>query len=288
MKQLVAVISYDAGGAEILKYWVQENKYKYDFIYSLGGPALKIFKNKYKFRNTNLEESIKKCDWTITGSGVSNHEYLGIKYSKNNRKFVVTFLDHWINYKSRFIRGNIIQYPDEIWVGDKLALREAKKNFKNKVTVKLKKNPYFSFVKKKASKYIKINRNKKIKILFVSSNIDSVKNIFDKKIHSDKKIFNSFMKNINFLFNNKNINLITLRLHPTENLTKYKHLKNKILIDKNTNLLDTIFKYTHIIGYESMALVVAKLCNKKTFNIDLGMKDFQKIPDKYIDKKIIL
>ena len=84
-----------------------------------------------KFRNTNLEQSIKKCDWAITGSGLSKHEYLGIKYSKNNRKFVVTFLDHWIHYKLRFIRGNIIQYPDEIWVGDIYAYKMALELFED-------------------------------------------------------------------------------------------------------------------------------------------------------------
>ena len=65
---------------------------------------LKIFevtlkkKSKIIF-NLNL---LKNCDLVITGTGSSNHEINGIKKSKEYGVKVVSFLDHWVNYKNRF------------------------------------------------------------------------------------------------------------------------------------------------------------------------------------------
>ena len=41
----------------------------------------------------------------------------------------ISVLDHWVNYKERFIRGGELILPDEIWVCDNHALALAKKAF---------------------------------------------------------------------------------------------------------------------------------------------------------------
>ena len=65
---VISICSHDAGGAEILSsYVVQQGLH---CIYSLGGPALKIFERKLGPINVMpLEESILKADWLLCGTG---------------------------------------------------------------------------------------------------------------------------------------------------------------------------------------------------------------------------
>ena len=59
--------------------------------------------NLGSFKSLSLETAIKDSDWVICGSSwQSDLECRAISISKSISKKVVTFLDHWINYKERF------------------------------------------------------------------------------------------------------------------------------------------------------------------------------------------
>ena len=47
---------------------------------------------------------------------------------QKNKIFVISVIDHWINYKKRFFRNNKIFFPDELWVTDNYAYKIAKIN----------------------------------------------------------------------------------------------------------------------------------------------------------------
>ena len=56
---MIGIVSHDAGGAEILSSWIKHNSNLF-FIYSLSGPAIKIFKNKIgKIKNLKIASLIK-------------------------------------------------------------------------------------------------------------------------------------------------------------------------------------------------------------------------------------
>ena len=96
------------------------------------------------------------------------------------------YLDHWVNYKQRFILNKKLILPNEIWVSDTLAYTIAKETFQNKLKIKKIKNYYFD----KAKKYFKLkkkktsNNNKKNNILYLCEPIDD----HYKKIFYMKKI----------------------------------------------------------------------------------------------------
>ena len=71
--------------------------------------------------------------------------------AKNKNKKLIAYLDHWVNYRERFIYKKKIIQPNEIWVSDHFALNAAKKIFK-KIPIKLKKNYYYYFLKNKIKK----------------------------------------------------------------------------------------------------------------------------------------
>ena len=165
LKKNICIVSNDAGGAEILNSFIRFKKKNFKFI--LDGPALKIFKKK-KIK-TNYKKIIDKSEIVITGtSSKSNLELKCIRYCNKNNKEVYSFLDHWVNYKTRFIRGNKYVSPKKIIVGDKFAKEIANKYFKKVVLVK---NPYWVDLKFKT----KVKRSIKNNILYVSSNVDRIK-----------------------------------------------------------------------------------------------------------------
>lgn len=269
----IGVVCHDSGGAEILSSFVKLNQANYNF--TLSGPAVSIFRRKIKnCRNITLSNNLKISDKFITGSGLgSNLEYSAIIKSKILGKKVYTFLDHWINYRKRFIRKKKKIFPDEIWVGDIYAKQKAIKFYKN---IKLINNPFFLDTKE-IYKKIKIIKNKN-QILFVSSNTDRIKS---KKIN-DRKIFDRFLK---YKFNYFPKHKILLRLHPTENKKKYNFYLKKnlnITLDQNKELAKSLKSSIYVFGHNSMVLPIANLCGIKTFNILCGKKST--IPKNFISK----
>ena len=79
---MISIISHDAGGAELLSSWVNNNPNKYNFI--LDGPAVEIFKRKVNLNpNIELNKDITDSEYILCGtSWDSNLERLAIKNAK--------------------------------------------------------------------------------------------------------------------------------------------------------------------------------------------------------------
>jgi hypothetical protein len=266
---IVLVIAHDAGGAEILSSLLKSCKIKYKL--SLAGPAIPIFERKLgNFENFSLDEGIKFSDWVLTGTGwASDFEYKGIRKAKDFGKFVASFLDHWVNYKDRFVRNGVFVLPDEIWVGDPHAFNMALEVFP-KISVKFKENPIYKEVKKNYSeaKINQINESTK-QILFLSDNIEEslLKQHGDNNYwgYTDKDSFEYMMKNL-YKVSTK-IDKITIRLHPSEFPENFDWAIKKYgpLVEKNSSipLIQELANHEIVIGSESMAMVFALLCGKR-------------------------
>jgi hypothetical protein len=281
------VVSHDAGGAEILSSLLKLKDIPY--LSCLAGPAVKIFQRKLgTIDNYSLEEGIGLVDWVLTGtSWASDLEYQAIRHSKNNQTYVISYLDHWVNYRERFSWHGPSIFPDEIWVGDSDALELAKSLFIN-IPIKLLPNPYWQEVSSTVLEKSKLSNSKNSKILFSSTNIDGVRAMQSDIKFSDNDIFEKFLSKINEDLFGENISYITIGLHPSENSKKYsieniKKNKYKIIIDDSKDVIPKLIAHSHIVGCESMLLVLAKICNKKTINIDMNLPRLRTIPSKYID-----
>jgi len=118
---ILAIVSHDAGGAEILSSFLLHNPQKCYLV--LEGPAISIFERKLGVCIlTALNVAIKECSWVLCGSSwQSNLEKHAIIKARQYDKKVITFLDHWVSYIERFkLYGKLI-LPDEVWVGDDYA-----------------------------------------------------------------------------------------------------------------------------------------------------------------------
>ncbi|MBL0954708.1 MAG: hypothetical protein IBJ01_08080 [Leptospira sp.] len=267
---MITIVSHDAGGAEILSNYVLQNKNNYQYV--LDGPAVSIFSKLLSEINIkSLEETIGNTKLYITGtSWQSEIEKLTILTAKKNQIKVVSFIDHWVNYKERFLYKDQLVLPDEIWVGDEDAFNLAKSTFPSEI-VKLKSNPYFESLKS----YFKNLKNENhsdelLNILFICENISD----HAKKSFNDERYWGYTETDaIEFFFQNLTKLKIksgsyTFRPHPSDEMGKYdwvleKYPEYPIQISNRVPLFEQIAKSDLVVGCESMALIVASLANKK-------------------------
>ena len=270
---MIAVISHDAGGAEILSSYVSRNKLRYKLI--LEGPAVTIFKRKIKNVETiELNEALITCDGFLCGSSwQSDLEWQAIKQAKAMKKPVYCFLDHWCNYKERFNKKGSQELPDEIWVSDTQAKDIALKNFPL-ATVKLVKNPYFEDIKDNIKNLQLNGQNTESKgcILFVCEPIsEHAEKEYKNPMHWGYTEFTALDYFLNHIVSiEKHISKITIRPHPSEKKDKYDYLLDKknypIAIGGENNLLEEILKNDIIVGCESMAMIIGLIAKRRVIS----------------------
>ena len=282
---MISVICSDAGGAEIISSWLLYKKI--NFRLTASGPAVKIFKSKFK--NIKIYNSLivsENIDFILFGTSVKQFELKQIKNLKKNKKIkVVVYLDSWTDYLERFKYKNDYLFPDEIWACDKYAKHMAMNIFQD-IPIKLIGNYYIKSIRELYRK----NKQpvKKNKIVFLSSPIkDFAKIRFNDPNYykyTEDDILNFFLKDLIGL--NLDSSEIIIQIHPRENLNIYddklKKYNYNIRVNKTKKLIDTMSDANVVVGCNSMGLVVAQLAlGKKTINIlPLGVNDI--IPFKQI------
>ena len=288
----IGIVAHDAGGAEIVSSWVKNNPSHY--LFALEGPAVSIFQRKIpNLILTPLEETVKNSEYLLTGtSATSNLERNAIALSTKHKKRTISFLDHWINYKYRFTRNDVELLPDEIWVGDDLALEIARTEFpKLKITLVL--NPYvkdflLEFQEKIASnlddQYLGWTR-----ILFIGENISGnsilVHGISGSSDELDSLKF--LIEHYSLLSETKAV--LRIRPHPSELVEKYRAIAEKTL-DRSlifeftaNSLVDDLVWADVVCGMSSMALALALMVKKRVICCIPGEFSKSKLPHDKIE-----
>jgi len=270
--QTVAIISHDAGGAEILCNWLVRQSHPY--VLAVDGPAKNIFEKKIgSFDNLSVEEAVQKSDWVLTGtSWQSNVEIDAIEIARKQKKKSASFLDHWVHYRQRFEKGDDLILPDEIWVGDKDAQRIACETFPDS-QIRLEPNPYFEDVRKQVQERSQNTTNENNpSILFLCAPLrEHAKMKFGDERYwgfTEEDAVEYFLKNIEAV--NHPTNNVVLRPHPSEGTGKYdwaiEKFGSNISIGGKVDLLDDIAKADTIVGYNSMAMVIGLIAGKRIIN----------------------
>jgi len=270
---VLAVISHDAGGAEILSSYVKESGA--ECLFTLEGPAVKIFERKLgKLVLCSLETSIERADLVICGtSWQSDLECDAIKLARKKNKFSVAYLDHWVNYEARFLRSGEASLPDEIWIGDSWGKALADKIFPD-IPVLLKPNPYFTEVLEELSRASMLNNGaqydkSKLNFLYVCEPISEHAQLRYGNTHHwgyiEQEAMIFFLESVKQIENH--LGDIVFRLHPSETVGKYDDLllgfDLPIRISAESTLLEDIAKCHVVVGCESMAMVIALMAGKK-------------------------
>jgi hypothetical protein len=262
IKKKVLICCNDSGGANLIYHWYLKKKNIYNFFFYNSGPAKKIFGKKNILYKTLKK---KKFDFVVTGTSVkSNIEKKVRSIFKNKDIRSIVYIDHYTNYNQRFFYKNKYLFPDEIWCHDIYSYKKCKKIIKKKSLIKLKKNYYLEYAKKKIKKFsLQKTRPKTKTCLFLSEPIQKKINI----------TIDQICNRINFFLKKKKIKILYIKLHPSENITNMRYVMNKIQ-SKQTKV--TIIKYNlfkwigysnYIVGLRSYAMVVSLYSGKLTYSL---------------------
>ena len=267
---LIGIVAHDAGGAELIAHLVLRDSGK--FIFSLQGPAVKIFERVLgEIDNKSLEDLEINADVLLCGtSWGSSLENLAIQLFLSRNKPIIAFLDHYVNYRERFIHGNFSELPDEFWVTDEFA-RQKVLELSSDIKVEIVGNPYLEY--QVASYFSKIQRVPEldaIEVLYLFEPITMhvIERAKDDLGYDEFTAFGYFLENLSKCA--PGAVRITLRPHPSEPHDKYVHLtKTKdpiITITTNSDILDDLTRADVVVGCETMGLVLASALGKTVFS----------------------
>ena len=269
---MIAIVSHDTGGAEILSSWIRQNQQPYCLV--LEGPAISIFQRKLgSIRIDPLAKAIELSESVLCGSSwQSTLEKQAIVKAKRAGKKVITFLDHWVNYSERFQLDGKIVLPDEIWVGDVDALLIAQNLFSG-VQVVLHSNPYLKDLQMEMETIQSSpNCSKPGSVLYVCEPIrEHALLAYGNELYwgyTEEDALQFFLKNIDAL--GSAVGEIKIRPRPSESNSKYdwarqaNHLVSETASTKS--LMEQIVETDVVVGCESMAMVVALLAKKRVIS----------------------
>lgn len=263
---MMAIISHDAGGAELLSSYVKTKES--DFVFALDGPAVSIFQRKLgNLPCMSVEDAIYKADTVLCGtSWPASLEWRAIKIAREQGKRSIAFLEHWVNYEQRFVRNEEKVLPDKIWVGDVYAREIAKKTFPN-VPIVLFENPYLKEIEEELEKLDATDSASNI--LYVCEPIQEHTALMygDKLYHgyTEYDALRYFLDNIDVY--GQEVDEIVIRLHPSELAGKYDALIAEydlpIKCSQDRALLQDIHRARVVVGCNTMAMVVGLLAKTR-------------------------
>jgi hypothetical protein len=268
----VAVISHDAGGAEILSSWLSRANCVASVVVS--GPAEAIFRRKCPCAEfLTLDDALEKSDWLLCGTGwQSSFERKAIARGRALGKKTVAFLDHWVNYRERFDEAGVSVLPDEIWVGDADAERIARAQF-DVTPVLLQSNPYIEDLLAEIARTQTVpSASTASRILYVCEPVaEHALAQYGNERHwgyTEHDALFFFLTNVAAL--GQPIDAITIRTHPSEPVDKYQWAQDfaalPIQFGGKHTLLEETLAADIVVGCESMAMVVGLLAGKRVIS----------------------
>lgn len=263
----VAVVAHDAGGAEILSSLVRrmDADARSRYVFVLEGPARAIFSAKLgPVKQLPLSIAVQQSSWVLCGSGwQSDLEVNAIALARAEGRRSAVFLDHWLNYPERFTRGGQVHLPDELWVGDEIALGVARAAFPQ-LPVTLVENPYFLDVRDEFRRRGPAPApSGGLSVLFVCEPVreHALRQHGDERHwgYTEEDALRYFLDHADVL--PQPIARIVVRRHPAEAPGKYAQLLSAydlpIEMSEGRSLFDDISDSHWVVGCNSMAMVVA-------------------------------
>jgi hypothetical protein len=267
----VCIVSHDAGGAEVLACYAVENGLDCRLV--LEGPAVAVFRRHMgSIALWPLADALASSDWCLLGtSWQSDIEWRALREATRLGKRTVTFLDHWVNYAERFVRGGVQALPDEIWVGDEDAHVLARQHFPH-TAIRLVPNPYFGYVQREIAR-CEARRSRiasaAATVLFVCENLSGHARMrFEDERHWGYTEFDAieyFFRRIGDL--GTAVSQVTLRPHPSDPEGKYSEVVSAhaplARLSSGKPLLEEIAESDIVVGCESMAMIAAALARRR-------------------------
>jgi len=126
----LAVVCNDAGAANLIIGWLGKSA-GLGFRAHMQGPAMQLWQSAFPDSPpVSLDEAIQGASQLLSGTGwASMLEHKARVMARVQGIPVIAAVDHWVNYRERFVREGVEVLPDEVWVSDGEAFAEASRCF---------------------------------------------------------------------------------------------------------------------------------------------------------------
>ena len=262
----IGIVSYDAGGANILNCLVKKFD-NIEFSLLIDGPAKKIFdcNNAIFFNNTSL--FFDQVDFIIFGTGTTSYEKKLLRQAKDDKIPTAAILEHFINFRQRFIYKDKICFPDYCFVCDEEALDIAKRDLYPYSKISICDNFYIDYVKNHLGDKPNTNSNK---VLYILADIKENWG----RTPAWSLAFNNFYKN--FFMKNDSLQHIIVRPHPADDTDIYVSLEKykEVTFDYMPSGIYSLREVCVVVGLESYFLYLAKKCGYDVYSsMPQGIRD---------------
>ena len=208
----------------------------------------------------SLEAALRDASVLLSGtSWASDIEHQARKQARHLEIHSIAVLDHWVNYRERFIREGELILPDELWVADNEAQIEARRCFPG-LPIRQLPNLYLEELALEVAAYHpQPARSCPQNILYVLEPIRQHWEHDDRS--SELQAFEFFLDYLPRLGVRNNVQ-IRLRPHPSDLAGKYDDWPKRfpsfdLAIDSTGSLSKQIAWADWVVGCESFALVIA-------------------------------
>ena len=255
----LAVVCHDAGATNLIVSWLKH--YSGAVQCCRRGPAAVLWGRAFPgSRRFSLENALKGAAVLLTGtSWASDIEHRARKLARTSGMRSIAVVDHWVNYRERFVRGEELVQPTELWVADDEARMEARRCFP-RLPIRQLPNLYLEELAQEiAACHPQPARQCPQNILYVLEPIRTHWGHDDRP--GELQAFEFFMNNLSRIGVADGVQ-IRLRPHPSDASGKYVgwlgHFPRvNIEIDTAGSLAEQIAWADWVVGCESFALVVA-------------------------------
>lgn len=267
----LVIAAHDAGGAEVLSSLVRREGLQPR--YSLAGPALAVFQRKLgPIENLSPDAALAGAATLLAGTGwQSTHEWQAIRAARAAGVRTIAFLDHWVNYRERFVRDGATSLPDEVWVGDEDALALARRVLPE-CPATLVPNPYFTDMREELAAAAVPNDGKGLRVLYVCEPMrEPAKRQFGNERHHGYVEEEALAFALDALAAlDEPIARVTVRPHPSEAPDKYDaQLAGRpwpVRRGGAASLLHEVADSDLVVGCNSVAMVVGLLGGKRVYS----------------------
>jgi hypothetical protein len=261
-----AVVSHDAGGAEILSSFLKLSGWRRG-LGLLAGPAEGVFSRKFPSlrKVRSLSECVGISELFCGTSFPARLEWSAIAWARSQGVKSIAILDHWVNYRQRFERDAVFQFPDEVWVCDLEALRVARSQLPE-TNIRLIENPYKLQVIEEYSRLIPRGRDARVCVLYVTEPTSvAAERIYGDQFYfgySELSALNDFLLYFQPSLGKREV---IVRPHPTESGSKYDWVLKYpgVRVNSSTSLIEQMAIVDVVVGCNSMAMVVATWVGKR-------------------------
>jgi hypothetical protein len=263
----LAIAAHDAGAANHIIAWFkhlanqQTKPSNRSIAVSVADPALSLWLSAFpNSKISTISDSLSDAKLLISGTGwQSNLEHNARKLAQNLGVKSVAVIDHWTNYRDRFIRDDEEVLPDEIWVTDEYAKKLAENYFPDLRIVQLPNLYLENIVAEVRLQEASVLKSAATRLLYVLEPIRQVWGNGEQL--GEFQALDFLIKNINLLGFGENLS-IKLRPHPSDPIGKYdqwiESQKNlDVSLDSSRTLAEAIAWSNVVVGCQTYAMVVA-------------------------------